>query len=252
MFPPVGANAHGQDFFNDVLLGRVPNFSMTALTGVNEAVGAVSADVSDQNTIVVPLLAADSFEVISDDADDIAVTGTGVRAVLITFLDASWEEVVVIVAMNGLAAVAVPGTFLRARSVVGIDSGTSGWNEGTVDVRLVTGAVVHLQMSPFNNSSFSGMFSVPAGKTARVITVSVFIAKNDEIQFQPYLIQPNQNFISGQPIRIFDGNAHQRLLNPFPITEKQDFVFRATKISAAAAHVSIIAEILLESVLTTP
>ena len=239
---------YGADFFIDVALGKITGFSSAAITGVNDAVGATSEDLSDQGGTLVPLVAASSsWNLVSASASDTAA-GTGTQSVAITFLNSNWEEVVVFQATNGGSA-AISGTYLRAVSIIGVQSGSNLFNVGNITVE--ENSNVHLQMSPANNSSFSGLYSVPAGKIARVVNVSTFVAKNDEIRFQPYLIQQNQNYISGQPTPLFEGSVNQRLLNPFPITQKQDIVFRAEALSAGSAQVSIIAEILLQDVPVT-
>ena len=238
----------GSDYFIDVVLGRIAGFSMATINGVNTSLASSSEDISDQGGTVTPLSVAGSFELVTSGNDTVA--GTGVQFVAITFLDSDWEPVTVIKATTGGTS-AITGSFLRCVSIIGIQSGSLNWNDNIVDVRVTSCGQVHLRMSPANNSSFPAFYSVPAGKTARVVNVATFVAKNDEIQFQPYLIGQNGNFISGQPIPLFEGRVNQRLLTPFPITQKQDFVFRGEILSAGSANVSIIAEILLEDVPVT-
>jgi len=244
-----GATNKGSDYFLDVSRGLISGFSMTSITGVNSSLSTASEDISDQGGRTIALLSVDTFDLVTTLQDDIA--GNGVQVVLITFLNSDWEPVTVIKATTAGTS-AISGSFLRCVSIIGIQSGSSGWNENDVDVQLSGGGDVHLRMSPENNSSFSGFFSVPAGKTARVVNVSTFVAKNDEIQFQSYLIQPNGNFISGQPVPLFEGSVDIRLLNPFAITQKQDIVFRGKTLSAGSSNVSVIVEILLQDVPVTP
>ena len=239
----------GSDYFVDVALGRISGFSMAAITGVNTTLSNSSfEDISDQGGTVTPLSVAGVFDLVTSGNDTVA--GTGVQFVAATFLDEDWEPVTVIKATTGGTS-AFTGNFLRCVSIIGIQSGSLGWNDNNVDVEVTGGGQVHLRMVPANNSAFPSFYSVQAGRTARVVNVSTFVAKNDEIQFQPYLIGQNGNFISGQPIPLFEGSVNQRLLSPFPITQKQDFVFRGKSLSAGTSNTSIIAEILLEVVPVT-
>jgi hypothetical protein len=247
-----GNATYGREFWVDAFLGNVPNFSVDSINGYNTSVpNGASADISDQGGRLVPPSTDVAFEVVSDSASD-DIARTGVQIVAVTLLDPNWEEVTAIVVMDGTTPVSIPGTYIRARSVVGAQSGgaTAGqsWNIGNVDVREVVGGQVHLRMTPEQNSSFSGFYSVPANKIVRAINVAPLVAKNDEARLQPYLIQQGGNTISGQPIPLFEGNISLKLFNPLLITEMQDFVFRAESLSSGTADVAIIVELLVEDV----
>jgi hypothetical protein len=202
--------------------------------------------------LLVPLAAATDFEVVSSETTD-AFGSTGTEIVLVTLLDANWEEVSVVVIMNGQTAVSIPGQYLRVRSIIGVqsNSGTAGqsWNNGNIDVREVaTPANIHVRARPTNNSSFSGFYSVPDGQIVRAVNVAPLVAKNDEVKLKPYLILPDGTTISGQPIPLFEGNISLRLFDPLGITSRQDFVFRGQSLSAGTADVALIVELLIEHV----
>jgi len=252
MIKAMGQARYGRDYIEDIRAGLVPGKSMAFINGINFALtGTSQVDVSDQNTIVEPLGAAGGeFEIISSSTQD-ASGGTGTTLVLITMMNLDWEYVQVVMAPTGTGATQIAGgPYLRAISIIGIVTGSTHLNVGNVDIRTVSGSLVHLRMGIYpspNNSSFSGFYPIPAGTQVEVYNVAPFTGKADEVVFQPYLRQQNGNLVSGQPIVLDSGNANKRLFDPALLTQKQDLIFRCQRISGGG---NLLFSLIIELIVT--
>lgn len=130
---------------------------------------------------------SESWEVVSSSAnDDGSPAGTGAQEVHIAYLDADGllQEVTGIV-LNGTTPVAVPGlsgaTFIQWMEVAAVGSGLV--SAGNIDLRTVSGSVVHERISAGGNRSLSCRFKVPADCNGYMIEWDAS-ANSNEIDFR--------------------------------------------------------------------
>jgi hypothetical protein len=170
-------NPQDKDFLIEVAKGNVVGHSLVNKFGFNELVGTTLVPVTTGGMYATPST-AQVLEILSDDANDTAL-GTGAREITITGLDASWNEQVITVAMNGTAPVAVPGTWLRVYRAAVSGSGTyatatAGSHAGDVTIRG-TGAGATWAIIAVTDSGFPAgqteiaAYTVPAGFTGYLL-----------------------------------------------------------------------------------
>lgn len=110
--------------------------------------------------------AATSVEVVSDSGNDTAA-GTGLRTLLVTYLDANFAQKTTIVTMNGGAAVALPEAIRAVNGMVRLTSGTfRGANAGNISLRAAGGlGATYSYMRAGTGFARSSAFTVPAEHT---------------------------------------------------------------------------------------
>lgn len=181
------------DYYLEVKKGNVPGSSIVHKFG--------SANLT---TTIAPICRAGVYqtptanialEFISDNVNDTAA-GTGARSVQITGLQnvgGVWSEVTQTIATNGTTAVAVPTSLIRVTTWKVATSGTyanatSGSHAGTLTLRTAgAGATwASIPPTPFPaGRSQIGVYSVPSGKTAYLLSKQVFVdtTKTADIYF---------------------------------------------------------------------
>ena len=193
------------DYRLDVARDKIADVSSFALIGINPDVGITTEDITDQGGTFVYPTAAETWEVISSDAND-DDGDTGARTVLITGLDTDYNEITETVTLNGTSAVATTETtWFRPKSVLVVTAGSTLSNEGTITVRVSGGGATRLQIKPANGTSFFGLYTVPAGKTAYFIQASLFVPKNEDIIITTLarLSTANAAFLKSGPASIY-------------------------------------------------
>lgn len=127
------------------------------------------AEFLDNSTLALTDMAGNEpLEILSTSAND-AAAGTGVRTVLVTYIDAAGAMVeATSVSLNGTTPVAVPFT---AKAIQFMETGTAGSGgiaAGDIVLRRVSGAVPVERITTGGNKSMSGRFMVPKGWAAFV------------------------------------------------------------------------------------
>lgn len=166
-------------FLQAVKQGNIPGYSIISKFG--------SADVA---TTIVPISTALTYqtptsaialEFVSSDAND-ASAGTGAQEITLTGLDSTWAQVTQTVETNGTTPVALPINLTRLHRWYVSRSGTYstqyvGSHIGTLTVQVAGAGATWSTISPtpfpFGQSQI-GCYTVPAGKTAYVVTKNVF------------------------------------------------------------------------------
>ena len=110
-----------KDFYELVLAGKVPGYSIIHKNGYNPAVGTTLVPICPTGKYQMPTTNT-VLEVNSTDANDTAA-GTGAQSLIIEGLDGNFEPLVSERATNGLAVVTWPDTFIR---VFGLKVGDAG------------------------------------------------------------------------------------------------------------------------------
>jgi len=166
------------DFLYAVASGQLDNLSLFQTRGNNPDIdAATSEDIIPWGGLYAWQSAAVAMEIISTNAADDDPAGTGARTVLVTGLDASWNIQTATASMNGVAAVALPGTWRRINQVLVLTVGSSESNVGTISVRVTAGAVIQSQVLPGEGIDSVGIYTVPNGYSAFVLSYFLEISR---------------------------------------------------------------------------
>lgn len=116
---------------------------------------------------------AQQMEVVStDNAKDIP-GGTGARTVCIHYLDGNYAEKHEIITLNGTTVVPTVATdIFRINSFRVLTTGTDGKNTGTISIRNLADTPVYSQIGPSMNRAMACFYTVPAGKSLVVQSIS--------------------------------------------------------------------------------
>jgi hypothetical protein len=119
---------------------------------------------STSNQIVFPSSGI-QMEIVSSDGND-AASGTGVRTVVINYLDASHAEQTETITMNGTTPVNTTATnIFRIQSIHSATVGSGAVAAGAITLEDTSSAVEYTRIRAGLNKSLTGAWTVPAGKT---------------------------------------------------------------------------------------
>lgn len=174
----------------ETALGNVDGRSIVNIRARNAEVGTSFEDVWDPGGILVYATAGEQWEIISSSVNDTSA-GTGVRTVLITYLDDIYTQQTETLTMNGTTAVTFTATnSFRFVSGRGKTWGSTGENQGNITIRVSSAGSTRGQISFDSsvvgnenglNSSQDGHFTVPAGKTALITGFAINVSKNHDV-----------------------------------------------------------------------
>lgn len=156
---------------NEGLIGNThnyyPNRSPGFVIGKRTNVNNTSVDVWEgpTATYVYPPAGGIQMQVVSSSASD-AAAGTGVQQVYIHALDSNYNEVNIILTLNGTTAVTTTQTnILRINGFHAYVVGTGGVSAGNISLQNVGGTVTYGYIMAGFNTARQAIFTVPAGKT---------------------------------------------------------------------------------------
>lgn len=161
-------------FMQQDLIGNLntpyPNTLRGYVFGKNTNVNNTYADLWQGPTAryVFPL-APQQMQIVSSSANDTAA-GTGVQSVMIYYLDGNYNEQTEIVATNGLTPVLTVATdILRINGMHATKVGTVGGAAiGNISLTNTAGTITYGYITATNNSSRSGIYTVPNGYTGYI------------------------------------------------------------------------------------
>lgn len=148
--------------------------------GINEAVAASSTeDVAEGSAAtypgqpVIPTQAAEALNVVSGSASDTSA-GTGARTVRVEGLNATGDWTEEVITLNGTTPVVTTSTWLRVVRAYIVAAGSGATNAGAITVKHnTTTANVFAVIKAGRGMSMNAVFTVPAGKTARLTSWAV-------------------------------------------------------------------------------
>jgi hypothetical protein len=187
---------------------------------------------------------ASLVEVVSSSASD-AAAGLGARKVILSGLDASFNQVSETVTLNGLTPVASVVAFIRVTKAEVAEVGLyGGSNVGAILTRVVGGGTSILSITATFGQTFSSHFCVPIGyyagisganlstDTGKAVDVLVMARDGANIIAAPFRpLEAAQYFVG------LAGSQHYDYEPPIPISPVTD-VYIVAKTSAGTAAVS--------------
>ena len=162
------------EWYQRVQRGEIPNTSIIHKFG-HTIVSATMQPICYPGEYPTPTTAQE-LEFVSTSNDD-GVGGSGAREIVVTGIDASWNEVTQTVVTNGTAAVILDTDLIRLTRWYVAPNGTyaaagAGSHVGTLTIRVSGGGATWSQIpvAPLPmGQSLIGCYTIPTGKTANII-----------------------------------------------------------------------------------
>lgn len=230
----------------DIANSKYVGYSIVNKAGINTDIdtGSIPEDIWDVGGTYTgfPNTSGETISVLSSSATDTNGNASGAWTVRITGLDADYNTQSETFTLNGTTPVTGALTFTRVHTAQVVTSGTSNsvFNVGTITVRhTTTTANVFLSIRPGTNQSNCSAYTIPAGYTAfmRTITTNILSASattaaaDYSIWTQsalktnaPRLRRPSATYYGGETVDVIYGGLI--------FTEKTDMILRVTNVSA--------------------
>jgi len=238
------AHTLGMPFPHAVALNLVPGASRVVALGVNADIntGTLPEDVWPLGGLYPWLSAATYVSVASNSANDSSSSGTGARTVLLVGLDNLYNVQSEILTLDGLTPVISTKQYLRVNSLIMMSAGSSRINIGDIDAKNNSnGTDILARLVAGKGATRSSNYTVPAGYTLAID--SLFIGVNRpsstvDISVATYFGSP-QGFYR-LPLEIScAANPYRHDTNPpIMVSEKTDFMLRATYVSANNTNIT--------------
>jgi len=222
-----------QKFKNDglsVAKNEVPGYSFAHVTGYNSDIDQGIPETIWSGGGLYPWSTWDQAYALTAVSTSASDTGS----VVVFGLDVDYNPAEEEIDFDGLTSGTGTQEFIRVNSA--IYKNGDGTNVGTVTVSANGVVVAHI--TPGFGQSLSGIYTVPAGKTAFITTGDFSVQKGEDAQVRFFV----RNF--GDSFRIAHiGEAYQNTYKyefkvPLPITEKSDLDVRASLVETNNTRVT--------------
>jgi hypothetical protein len=175
------------DYLLEVSKGNVAGASVIHKFGRNSAVSTTIVPVCDGGAYQTPTSAA-SLELVSSSTNDVNTSGSGAHHVFVQGLDGSFAEQSETVNLNGTTAVALSNTYMRVFRMYVVAAGqyanqTVPSQDGVLTLRVASAGatwatIPDLATNFGGGQSLIGAYTVPAGKTAYLLSSAIAIDTN--------------------------------------------------------------------------
>ena len=227
------------DFRYEVALGLRQGYTTWNKWGYNADIDSAAAETLwSVGGLFTQLTTARTLSVVSTSTDDDgSPVGTGAQTVVITGVDANWDEQVVIVTMDGTTPVVTTETWLGVNRISVYASGSTNNNVGVITATATTDLTVQAEIPAGAGSTQNGFFFVPAGHTALIDWMYLVMTKNAG-GTQPILTTKMwvTSDVSGSKYEVFrdyingdtENHTELRPSQPFVVGEKSLCEFQGT------------------------
>ena len=233
------------DFLVEVAKGNVIGHSLLPFQFAG-TLDTTLKDVWGGSADMVYPASAETWEIVSDNVNDTSA-GTGARAGVLVSLDSNLEEQTTTFTLNGTTAVTLSNTHLRPKSVTILTAGSSGTNEGTIEVRVSGGGDPRNYIPPEKSTSFDGHLTIPAGKTAYFLQTFIIYPKNlsgsGVTKFRDTQTADAAWIASGD-IPLYQNMINFEILAKLPVAEQIDVRIQA-KTDTGSGYAAFVYELLL-------
>lgn len=223
-------------FGDPIGFGKTPGLRRIAALGNTSALVAPS-DIWAGATIYPFKTVATTMEVFSTNVND-SSNGTGARTILVSGLDANYNELSESVTLNG-GTVAMVNTYLAINGAFVLSSGSSSGSVGEIHIRDSGGGDTRAIIGAVYGTSRSSIYTVPAGYTLSVHSILTCINRTAGGGQTQYATIANMQRLTNGTIRlplefsISSGNPYRHDSDPGIIApEKTSFGLRCTANSA--------------------
>lgn len=224
--------------------GKIPGAETRSIFGVSiNGALATTMLIWELNTDYTFQTSAQTLEILSDSAND-AAAGTGARTVLVTTLDANYNEVQTVVTMNGTTPVALSGTHLFFNSALVLTFGSGNTNAGNITIRVASAGAAQGYIAAGASVSCAALFTVPAGKQFIIenfyTAAGVLGSAASGCRIYSYLRLQSGLMIRGLiQVQSLNGPINIQVPDCSPIDEKQSIMLKASDITAANCVISV-------------
>lgn len=163
-----------ENFSLQVARGLIPGHSVVTVFGYNPDLDTTEESVWPDGGKVPHPTEASVLKVSSTDAADASPSGTGARSVLITGINANYDQVSETVVLSGQTAVNTVNSYLYVNGLTVTSVGSGGANAGDINVGTGTvtagvPAVLYDMIAIGYNNRTTGHYCVPAGYTGYLV-----------------------------------------------------------------------------------
>jgi len=248
------ARVVNNEYFTEIAFGNIPNHVPIRILGRHPALPlGTYTDFSGLGVTAIPIPgSAIAMEIVSDNVQDINTSGTGAWQVKVYGLGAGYIEQSETVDLNGTTAVDLASTYLRINHLVVVATGSGGFTAGTITLRADGAGTAYSNIVAGDNLSRQGLFTVPADKTALILSwAGGVIGKESEIQLlanhDPMSTNGMQDAFVEHDARISkDTSQFVRYVLPIKIPEKTDIKIRGQVTSGTAGIATTRVELFYE------
>lgn len=227
----------------EIARGKIPDYGNFFIAATSTTVSnAGFTDVWDPGGVFVRPVAAESYEIVSANANDTAA-GTGAQSVLVISLDAAGNEQFQVVATNG-GTVAVPGTHLYPRLMLIGDAGAGTTNAGNITLQVAGGGAIRGLMVADEGASNSSHFQVPAGKIIYPIGFMYLCGKNEDIVVRPRTrpVGANSGLFSNATVPLYQNGVWTPVLSTGGAPAGNEALFQAKSSNVGPFTITILAQ----------
>lgn len=217
----------------DIAKGNMWDSEAVNIFGFNRTIGIDWETVWNDGASYVYPTSAVQMSVVSSSASD-------TMSVLISGLDASYNQIVETITLSGLTPVTTTQSFFRINSAIIL----AGENAG--DITISNGGVLYAFIEALLGVTQSTVYTVPAGYSLYLFRID---ANSATTNGQKYLMFRNVVTTNGRTLRVAEATFATSMVSydrqiPFKIVEKSDFHFEA-KSSASENEMGLFIEAVL-------
>ena len=212
------------DFYVEVVKGNIPGSRIVLINGDNPDVGITSPEnIWGPGDLLVYPIAGEQWELVFADANDTAL-GDGAREVTVFYLDDTYTEQTEVVASNGGTVAMVATDAFRLIKVIVTDVGSTGSNEGPIEIQVSGGGNSRGRIFTSANQTLNGFYTTPAGKSAFLVYGYTSIQKNKDASMAMFVTEgDNGIFVEILPLRVYQNSfAIDSDVPVGPLIEKTD------------------------------
>lgn len=248
VYPPVAgttSSSTNAPWYLQVARGKVTGVSQLNIFGYSPTVSTSFIALWNAAPYVFPT-SASVLTLASTSASD----NTSAK-VLISGVDANWDLITEVIALNGTANVTTTNSFLRINSFALTSPGTSQ----TSNVGLITakvGATLYAEMPATYGRMQNSWYSVPRGYTVYIDSINAFSDNATGNNFANYQVVVVNN-ASATPVTYkllqtsFQQNYQLPRVDPYPYTEKSDVQWQFSVNSGTHAVSCIVQALLIDN-----
>ncbi len=197
-----------RDFLFDVSRGKVKGATPIHILGNNDATSTSLQDMWEAGGLYVfPAAGGIQMEVRSTGANaaNDTATGTGVQQVMIHYLDTNYVERFEFKEMNGVTPVNTVATdILRVLNMHASRVGSGGVAAAEITLEDTTSAVEYTRIRTGINTSLTGVWTVPAGKTLYITEWEASAIATNANRTAEFLLRATSSFHENLLLGIFN------------------------------------------------
>lgn len=222
-----------EDFNLQVARGQIQGHKTLFKFGNNEDINGSLETIWSYGGLYVYPTSAIQMKVSSTSANDTS-NGTGARTIVVSGLNATYDEVSETVVLNGQTAVLTTTTFIRVFRSFVVTAGTGATAAGTIYIGTGTvtagvPATVYAQIVLGENQTLMAIWTVPAGYTLYISRGTFSAASNNAAQYilSKFMIRPfNGVFRNVADVTVNSSVISYDFEVPLAIPEKSDIEAR--------------------------